>query len=114
MLCRFVRSLLVVTLFFALQLSGLTQVHAAAPKQQGNKAAETSIKQNAHHNQLIAEAGAEVNLPALQLTVQTAAFLDADKLAAPFTAANLFIGRPSNAPQSRFYRLILFPFHGFW
>ncbi|WP_184550309.1 hypothetical protein [Mucilaginibacter sp. FT3.2] len=114
MLCRFVKSCLIVTLFFALQLSGITQVHAAANKQHTDKAAETSVKQNPHHHQLIAETGAEINLPALQLTVQTAAFFNAGSLAQPFAASAIYIGRPLNAPQSRFYRLILFPFHGFW
>jgi hypothetical protein len=111
MLSRLMKSLLVVTLFFALHISGPGQVHAYTGKQDSNKA---SVKQNTRHDQLIAETGTEINAPALQVTVHPAAFFSVVDLGAPFSPAILNISQASNALPSRFYRLILFPFHGFW
>ncbi|QEC74844.1 hypothetical protein [Mucilaginibacter ginsenosidivorax] len=111
MLSRLMKSLLVVTLFFALHLSGPGQVRAYTGKQDSNKA---SVKQNTRHDQLIAETGTEINAPLLQVTVHPAAFFSAIELGAPYTLARLNISQASNVPPSRFYRLILFPFHGFW
>jgi hypothetical protein len=105
------KSLLVVTLFFALYISGPGQVRAYTGKQDGNKA---SVKQNTHHDQLIAETSTEINAPVLHVTVHPAAFFSVVDLSVPYTLARLNISRASNVPPSRFYRLILFPFHGFW
>ncbi|WDF81226.1 hypothetical protein ACFGVS_05535 [Mucilaginibacter sp. AW1-7] len=111
MLSRLMKSLLVVTLFFALHISGSGQVRAYTGKHDSNKA---SVKQNTHHDQLIAETNTEINAPALQVTVHPAAFFTAVDLSAAYTLARFNISKASNVPPSRFYRLILFPFHGFW
>jgi hypothetical protein len=108
------KCLLVTTLFFALQISGVARVHAATGKQQASKTSQTGVNQSTRHDQLIAETGAEVNLPTLQVTVQAAAFLSSVYLVKHEKGLSLFAGNLSNVPQARFYRLILFPFHGFW
>ncbi len=114
MLCRLIKSILVTILVFALQTGGGANVYASVNKQQADKTQGAGVKQSTQRNQLIAEGSAEVNLPALQISLNPAAFFYADALAKPLAGLNLYKGVPSTVPESRFYRLILFPFHGFW
>jgi hypothetical protein len=114
MLSKLVRSVLAITLFFALQISGVARVYAVTGKSKAAKTSENGIKQSVRHDQLIAETGESVHLPVLQLTVQQAAFLTTGNLVEPKTGVSLYLGTPLSVPGARFYRLILFPFHGFW
>lgn len=114
MLSKLVRSVLVVTLFFALQLSGGARVYAVTAKSKAAKTPANGIKQSVRHDQLIAETGGTVHLPGLQSTVQQAAFLTTGNLVEPKAGIGLYLGTPLSVPGARFYRLILFPFHGFW
>lgn len=114
MLSKLVRSVLVVTLLFALQLSGAARVYAVTGKSKAAKTPESGIKQSTRNDQLIAETGDTIHLPVLQLSVQQAAFLTTGNLVEPKDGIGLYLGAPLSVPGARFYRLIIFPFHGFW
>ena len=107
MLSKFVRSVLVITLFLALQISGAAKVYAFTGKPKTAKTSENGIKQSIHHDHLIAETGETIHLPVLQLSVQQAAFLATGNLVEPKAGISLYLGAPSSVPGARFYRLIL-------
>jgi hypothetical protein len=114
MLSKLVRSVLVITLFFALQISGGARAYAVTGKSKTAKTSGNGIKQSVRHDQLIAETGDTIHLPVLQLIVQSAAFFTTGSLIEPKAGISLYLGAPLSVPGARFYRLILFPFHGFW
>jgi hypothetical protein len=108
------KPLLLITLFFALQLGGL-KVYAISEDGQASKNQhEASVKQSVGHNQLIAETGAEIHLPALQITVQADACLTSGTQANLTAVTALYLSSQLTVQTSRYHRLILFPFHGFW
>lgn len=108
------KPLLLITLFFALQLSGLNVYAVSADGQLSKSERGASVKQSVQHNQLIAETAAEIHLPALQITVQADACLTSGTRVNLTPVTALYLSSQLTVPTSRFYRLILFPFHGFW
>jgi len=108
---RLRKGLLLFILLFALQISGTAPVGV---KKHPDTRSEAAVKQAAHHDQLIAENGEAIHLPALQLKPSSAAFFTVYLPLQPFATNAPYIGERSNITPSRFYRLILFPFHGFW
>jgi hypothetical protein len=66
-------------------------------------------------NGLYAEASVIIHLPVLKLNVQAGDLFNVADDAKGFNAdAELLIGNVSRISAFRFYRRILFPFHGFW
>ncbi len=110
---KLLTSLLFITMILAFQLSGI-KVYAATGKQQTAKTEAANVKQSVHHNQLIAETGAEIHLPALQITASADACLTSNTALSLTQVTDLYLNNRLTVPTSRFYRLILFPFHGFW
>jgi hypothetical protein len=114
MLNKLIKPLLVVALLFAIQIGGIGKAYAGASHQQEAKGQGADIKQTPPHDPLIAEASAQISVPSLQLSVPSAAFLTAQNNIHQEAGLRIYKRRPSSIPQSNFYKLILFPFHGFW
>jgi hypothetical protein len=110
MCLRLLKSVLIIALFFAFQISAI-----AGAKQSTTDAWETGIKKDNNPYHLYAETGASLHLSALKLPVTTGdAFLKTEGLSIVNTCTHLYSGKAFPIAVFQFYRLILFPFHGFW
>ncbi|WP_183561476.1 hypothetical protein [Mucilaginibacter sp. SP1R1] len=115
MLLRLFKSALVIAFVFALQISVKAEANAGAVNHLQKDAGKTGLKKSNQPYNLYAEAGTSLHLSALKSHAPAAdIFLATDNASLFKTSTRLYTGRSFYLPSLQFYRLILFPFHGFW
>ncbi|WPU92084.1 hypothetical protein SNE25_22445 [Mucilaginibacter sabulilitoris] len=115
MLYRLLKSVLVITLLFTFQISAKTSQDSYVVKKLSVSNNTSDLKKSTPPFNIYAEAGVNIHLPAIKSSAHTAdVFLTTCNFNILKSAACLYSGRRSSVFIYRFYRLILFPFHGFW